>query len=359
MTSPARIGLAALVAVALALFGAWWPGGAPDRAALIALSTTLEAHVVARWRADGLRRADGCAYTVDLGHLLLHAARAGDRALYDAVAPGVRALVRDDPSDPYTRGFVPWRRCVDRPDDASGTTEALRVAKALWTGAARFALPDDRALALRVLDGYGRHAAVEYGVWMVRNYFAFETRAFANDSYLVDYDPDFVAAVARETGDPALAALADRSARLVEQATAPSGLIHTLVQPDVATLLPEAPIPVFSPNDVIQVNNACTVAEVSVATAPRAARGVYVFARRQGRDLRRAYLGRSGVAVDETRAEVTAWSCLARLAAALGEADRVTPRAVRHWRWLANDPDADPYAVADALLALDVLLADR
>ncbi|MCB9544240.1 MAG: hypothetical protein H6703_17565, partial [Myxococcales bacterium] len=125
-----------------------------------------------------------------------------------------------------------------------------------------------------------------------------------------------------------------------------------------ATLLPEAPIPVFSPNDVIQVNNACTVAELSVHTAPAAARGVLTFARAQGRDLRRAYLGRSGIAVDQTRAEVTAWSCLARLATALGGDDRVVTRAARHWRWLADDPRADPYAVADALLAIDAVLGD-
>lgn len=356
-----RVALAALLGLIAFIAARRWPPAEVDRAELAAIGARLESQLVDRWRRDGLRRADGCTYTVDVGHLLLHAALSGDRALYDAVAPATRALVRDEASDPYTRGFVPWRRCVGRVDDASGTTEALRVAKALWRGGQRFAIEGDRTLARVVLDGYGRHAAVEYGVWMVRNYFGFETRAFANDSYLVDYDPDFIAELAREAGDAALAELAGRSAWLVEQARAPSGLLHTLVQPDIATLMPEAPVPVFSPNDVIQVNNACTVAEVSAQTAPAAARGVLDFAQRQRGDLRRAYFGRTGLAVDATRAEVTAWSCLVRLATGLGDVSanrRMRARALRHWRWLANDPAADAYAVADALLAIDMVLAD-
>jgi hypothetical protein len=67
------------------------------------------------------------------------------------------------------------------------------------------------------------------------------------------------------------------------------------------------------------------------------------------------------LAVDATRAEVTAWSCLVRLATGLGDrraSRRMRAQALRHWRWLANDPAADAYAVADALLAIDMVLAD-
>ncbi len=254
---------------------------------------------------------------------------------------------------------MPWRQCLDRADDASGTTEGLRVAEALWRGAAAFELTDDRALALLALDGYGRHAAVDQGVWMVRNYFGLGTRAFANDSYLVDYDPDFVAEVAAETGDAALAELARRSAALIEAARAPSGLIHTLVQPDVATLMPDAPVPIFSPNDIIQLNNACTVAAVSVRTAPRAARGVLMFALRRRHHLRRSYFGRSGSPVDQTRADSTTWSCLVRLAARLGDARAVAAfagPAIDGWRWVLDDETPRPYATTEALLAIDALL---
>lgn len=359
-TTESRLAAGAALAFAGLLAGALlWPQPAVDRGELSALRGALETRAARLWRGDGLVRPDGCVYTVDVGHLLIYAAARGDRALYDRVRPVARGLVRDDRSDPYTRGFVPWRRCGDDPPDASGTTEALRVARGLWRGGARFDLADDRALARVVLDGYARHAAEEYGVWMVRNYFAFQTRAFANDSYLVDYDPDFVAEVARATGDAGLATLARRSAALVEAAVAPSGLIHTLVQPDVATLLPRAPVPIFSPNDVIQVNNACVVAETVVESAPAAARAVLDFALARGRGLRRAYYGRTGEPVDSTPADSTAWSCLARLATRLGDpgAQRAfVPMAAWGWRWLVRDEVRRPYSTIEALLALGVVL---
>lgn len=323
----------------------------------------LEARSAALWQQDGLRRPDGCVYTVDVGHLLMHAAESGDRALYDRVRPVARGLVHDRADDPYTRGFVPWRRCADAAPDASGTTEALRVARGLWRGGARFERADDRALARVILDGYGRHATEEFGVWMVRNYFNLQTRAFANDSYLVDYDPDLIAEVARETGDATLSDLAARSTAVVRSAVAPTGLIHTLVQPDVATIMPRAPVPVFSPNDIIQVNNACVVAETVVHQAPEVARGLLRFALDRGEGLRRAYYGRTGEPVDETTADSTAWSCLLRLAARLeaagagerGAVDALLPTATWAWHWLAHDDEDRPYSTMEALLALDAL----
>jgi len=344
----------------LAGVAAWrlWPASAPDLTDVRAIGAALDARAVQLWHQTGLRRPDGCVYTVDVGHLATHAALRRDRTLYDALGPTLRGLVRDDPSDPYTRGFVPWRRCLDQPDDASGTTEALRVAEALWRGGAAFDLADDQARARVVLDGYARHATVDQRVWMVRNYFDFGTRAFANDSYLVDYDPDFVAEVAAETGDADLAELARRSARLIDDARAPSGLIHTLVQPDVATLMPDAPIPIFSPNDIIQLNNACTVAAVAAHTAPVAAGRVLAFAMRRRRDLRRAYFGLTGQPVDGTAADSTTWSCLVRLAARLGDDGAVAAfagPAIHGWRWVLDDPTPRPYATTEALLAVDAL----
>jgi len=351
---------AAALVVALAAPGPTTP---PDD--LATLRPALEQRAEALWRGDGLRRPDGCVYTVDIGHLLMHAANRGDRALYGRLRPIARGLVRDLRDDPYTRGFVPWRSCLDREADASGTTEALRVARGLWRGGGRFGLPDDRSLARVIIEGYARHAAEEYGVWMVRNYFNFQTRAFANDSYLVDYDPDLIAEMARETGDGVLVELARRSTAVVEAAVAPSGLIHTLVQPDVATIMPRAPVPIFSPNDIIQLNNACVVAEAVVHSAPAVARGVLRFALARGEGLVRAYYGRTGEPVDATPADSTAFSCLVRLAARLdaagagieGAVDALLPAAAWGWRWLARDPVDRPYSTMEALLALDALEA--
>ena len=114
-----------------------WPGPEATREALIALHGEVRGRVL----AGDFARANGFAYAVDVGELLKVAARLEDREMYAALRDfAVRRLIVDDPDDPYTRGFVLWRRSpvpVDSEDapDASGTTEALRVSEGLWEGA--------------------------------------------------------------------------------------------------------------------------------------------------------------------------------------------------------------------------------
>jgi len=157
-------------------------------------------------------------------------------------------------------------------------------------------------------------------------------------------------------------ALAERSYALVESAFVPFGLFHTLVQPDVKTIMPDAPVMVFSPNDVIQINNACAVAgTITTGRAPMA-HALVNFARDQGADLKRAYYGRDGQPVDSTPADSTAWSCLVRVAAQLGSEaamDDFLTMAFPHWVWLANDGEPRPFALLEALLALDAVLSRR
>ncbi len=314
------------------------------------------------WVATGtLGRDDGAVYAVDLAQLMEHAARVGDIGLYLSLLRSGRAhLVIDRADDPYTRGFVGWRHRAGEPVDASGTTEALRLARALWLGAERFSRPEDRDLAVMILRGYARHAATEHGVWLVRNYFNFGTRAFANDSFLVDYDPDLVGEVARQIGDDDLAEVARRSLDLLRRARTPSGLVYSMVQPDLRTLLPRLDLSVFSPNDVVQLNNACTVAESAVGGAPEIGRAVLDFAAAQSAPLRRYFTGRDGQVVGDAVAEITSLTCLARLAGCLGDVDlatRFTERAVWHWRTFAQGlqpPRA--YTASEVLLAIDVLL---
>ena len=50
--------------------------------------------------------------------------------------------------------------------------------------------------AAMILDGYSRHEFTDQGVWLIRNYFGYAQRNFASNSYLVDYDADFVRLVA-------------------------------------------------------------------------------------------------------------------------------------------------------------------
>ena len=135
----------------------------------------------------------------------------------------VKNLIRDRKDDPYTRGFVPWRYKQGEAPDASGTTEALRVAKGLWLRAAHvFNSTADADLARIVLGGYGAHAIVDQGIWMVRNYFVFQTRAFASNSFLVDYDPDLIREIADTTHNADLSKLADNCLKAVQLSVAPA-----------------------------------------------------------------------------------------------------------------------------------------
>lgn len=326
------------------------------------LHDSLLASLGERVRAGDLARGDGYVYGVDVGQGLIAAAQGGDRGLYEELASFVRAaFVLDRPDDPYSRGFVVWRvRAGDAPD-ASGTTEALRVAEGLWRGAQAFARAEDRDLALVVLDGYARHATVERGTWYVRNYFNLGTRAFATNSFMVDYAPDFVAEVARETGDAALADLAQRSYALIERARTPCGLLYDLVQPELGTLVPED-LEVFSPNDLVQVSNAATVAAEVARGRPSLAHGVLRFALARESGLRLLHLGRSGEAGSSAPPGLGAWAELVRIAARLGD-DAALVELLPRLEGAAEalDPSAQdfPWAASEALLALQAALARR
>jgi hypothetical protein len=347
--APRRAAAGALLA-ALAACGRPAP---PEEAPL------LEARLAERvrgWVAEGdLARADGYVYAVEVGELLAWAALAGDRGFYDALHAEALRFVRDDPSDPYTRGFVAWRRREGEPHDASGTTEALRIAEGLWHGAAAFDLPADRALALVILRGYARHAAELHGVWLVRNYFNLGTRAFATNSFLVDYAPDFLAEVAKAEGDAELADVARRSAALLGAARAPSGLLCDAVQPELATLT-EPELAIFSPNDVIQLANAGTAALMGARSRPEAAVGVLGFALERLPRLDAAYYGRTGEVALRRRPGAETWGILLRLALALEDGAafrRLWPRLAETVESFLEEP-SEPrlYTAAELLLAL-------
>ena len=319
--------------------------------------------------ANNLVRPDGFVYAVDVTQLMACTVDAGDGAGYLRLRElAVKHLVVDDPSDPFTRGFVLWRY---RPGDAgaardaSGTTEALRAARALWLGAKQFKRPEDRDMALRILSGYARHAGVDAGVWMVRNYFGFGTRSFATNSFLVDYDPDFVAEVARETGDADLKALAEKSLAAVRGALTPAGLLYDLIQPELKTMYPLLEsVVTFSPNDVVQVSNTCTVANTVAKGAPETAGRVLKFTtdRLAGGALRTYHYGRTGEAVNDTPPGVNEWSGLVRLAAALGDraaAGALLGPAVAAWDYVYNrapSKTADAYVASEALAAMTAVL---
>lgn len=320
---------------------------------------------------NNLARPDGFTYAIDVGQLLIYAARSGDRELYALLRRRAGAFLIDKPGDDFTRGFVAWRDKAGTPHDASGTTEALRMAQGLWEGAAAFDLPEDRSLARTILHGYARHAGVDQGVWLIRNYFNFETRGFATNSFLVDYDPDFAHLAGQADADADLLEIAERSYALIRQAATPSGLLYEIIQPEVLTLLPDLPRAVFSPNDVVQLSNSCTVAERCLGGAPEIGRAVLRFALARRQKLNTCYLGRSGAIADDrpTGAAKPAdaqqphpagpetYAALLRLAVRLNE-----PRAAREFLarllpqaeiFLHNPPEPRLYTAGEILLALE------
>jgi hypothetical protein len=275
-----------------------------------------------RWAAAGrFTRADGYEYAVDVAQLMACMADAGEQNSYAALAARARAefVVDDERSDPETAGS-----CSGGTASATRPTPAARPRRCGWPrrcgrGRRASTAADDRLLALKILAGYARHAAVEGGVWLIRNYFGFGKRHFATNSFLVDYDPDFVQAVAGETGDANLAEVARRSYEVVRRAVTPAGLVYDVIQPELKTMFPLLDVTTFSPNDVIQLGNAAGVARTVARGAPGVARGVLRFAADRLDTLRMYHYGRGGEAVNDEPPGINEYSTLARLAAALGD----------------------------------------
>ena len=314
------------------------------------------------WIAAGdLARPNGYVYAVDLGQLLLYFANQDDLENYTSVRKlAMRNLILDDPSDPYTQGFVGWRYSPTEALDASSTSEGLLVAKALWRGFQQFYDPVDEELSLLILEGYAKHAFVDQEIWLIRNYFNLKTRSFAPNSYLVNYDPDFVQEVAESINNSDLAELAQNSNDLIRQGQAPSGLLHTMVLPEVKILYPDSDIVVFSPNDIIQFSNACAIAEKVIKNDPELARQTLGFAESKLDTLMTYYYGQTGNPVTEEPARLSEWSCLVRVAAKLNEpalTEHFIERALPFWKSFDEQP-GEPrlYQTGQILLAIDAVV---
>jgi hypothetical protein len=321
-----------------------------------------------------LARADGYIYAVDINQLATFAALAGQRELYDPLRAIILSeLLIDDKDEDYTRGFVAWRyKARDDagnpvPRDASGSTEALRAAEALWRGSEAFDdRRDDRDTALRILQGYARHATTEthrgQDIWFIRNYYNLQTKAWATNSFLIDYDPDFVAFAAEQSGDEVLAEVARQSEALFKKAVAPTGLLREMVQPEVLTLM-GIEHAIFAPNNLEQLSNSAAEAERSVATNKPLAVGVLRFALQHADNLRLNY----NVETGEPRGPgvgAETYAPLLRLAHKLDDRDAVEtflPKLLHHTERFLDDPNARDrlYLLGEALLALELVMEQR
>jgi hypothetical protein len=366
-----RIGICAAIGSAVGS-ASNWIGAQPAQPADIELllpkfkSIRQRLHVRARALTDvrKLVRSNGFIYTIDVAQLLIYFAQAGELESYTALgAHAEKNLVCDNPQHPFLKGFVPWRWKQGEAPDASGTTEALRLARGLWLGAKAFNRAADAELALKILDGYGRHGTIDQGIWIIRNYYGFNTHSFASNSFLVDYDPDFIDEVASDRNDKTLAKLAADSYGVIKSAVAPSGLLYDIIQPEVATLYPELNLAAFSPNDVIQLSNCCTAAVAVAHGRPEIARKVLALGLNRLDDLRAYYFGRTGQPYNGKVASVNDYSILARLAMRLGaetSAATIAERAMNDWLWCADRADSiEFFTLTEVLLAMQALEGGR
>jgi hypothetical protein len=263
-----------LATAALVLVSAW---GAPAQSqpavpeAPVVSAVTHEI-AVARIReklaggTDRLLRPDGYIYGVDVGQGMIELAKAGDRDGYRKLrALAVGQFVQFDRQNPYIDGFVAWRIKPGQKPDASGTAEALRIAEGLLAGATGFGEREDARIASQVLSGYARHGYVDQGLWFVRNYFNFGTRAFSPNSYIVNYDLDLVSRWKAPEG----AELAKNVRTLLLVASRPNGLMNEIIQPEVATAIPLPYLRTFAPDGVHSIANSCMVLERALSLPER------------------------------------------------------------------------------------------
>jgi len=281
-----------------------------------------------RWLRDhGTARKDGrSTYALDLAPLLLYAAQREDKELYLKVLPGAQPLILTEQAGAYTAGFVLWRRVKDLAPEISGATEAIWMARALAAGAQAFQRPADRGLALKILDGYARHAFELQNVWLVRKYYSFAGSAFTSLSTPASYHADFLDAFEKDGAKGDWVGLAERSYAVIERTRAPSGLLNPVIQPEVGAGFPEMGLETYAPSGVASLEDSCLGAEGVARGAPAVGNAVLDFIldgdhRRRGGKLWSYYDARSGDPIGDKSLSGTGYGCLARLAVALQRHD--------------------------------------
>lgn len=268
-----------------------------------------------------MARTDGYAYGMDVGQALTELAHAGRREPYEKLRQlALDRLVYRSSDNPWADGFVVWRTRAGARPDASGTAEALRLAEGLRAGARRLGFTADMDASRDILRAYLKHAYVDRGIWLVRNYFNFDTRSFASNSYLFGYDADLLRDAAAE--DPAFAEAAGQTAKMIKRLATREGFLEEILQPEILTAFPVGVAPAFSPNGVRSVLNSCTVLERATAVAPEQGRRLLArineeLDRQQAAGARAPRLPlywQFDRPLDKPVAGVAVYGCLARLA---------------------------------------------
>ena len=368
--TPLRVLLVLLLvpALGMAVYKALPDAPPIEPADVAAAKQALRDEALRMVEAGALARPDGQVYAVDICQLATFAALSRDRELFDPLRRVIldRLLIDRGDGDEAT-GMVAWGYREGQPLDASGTTETLRAAEALWRGNRAFgpAYAADVGTIRLMLDAYARHQGTDRGVWMIRNYFNLGTHTYSTNSFLIDYDPDLLAELAAAFDDPRLDELARRSAELIEYALTDAGLLHQNIRPEVATIqvVPDGKPPGFySIDGVEQLSNVLATAERCVTTNPDVARGVLTFAQERIGDLHQHYeadTGKAAYGVYGPRASTETWAPLVRLSVKL-DALATAETSLRHLVHLtgdypkraAEDFDVKLWAIGETLLAL-------
>lgn len=340
------------------------PARAPQAAAPLREAANALDGAVRAWLREGPARRDGFTYGMDVAPLLLYAAERRDEALATLLrGPALDLIVSGEAA---TDGFVLWRQKKGVAPEVSGATEGIAMARAFWSAAGAFRHPDDRALALRLVSGYARHAEQLHGTWLIRKYYAFGTGHYAPMSVLASYQADFAREV--EAALPGVRGLAERSYETVRRAAGPSRLLLPLIQPAVGIDFPRLNVHRYAPNDVVPLEDSCLAAEGARTGLPQVAQRVLAFAGEQSHPdgdgrLHGYYDRRAGKAIDGPLLSSTGYACLGQLAARLGDrsaAARLAPTLAADMAALAAAPethDAPLYAAGPLLRAALALRA--
>jgi hypothetical protein len=212
--------------------------------------------------------------------------------------------------------------------EISGASEALWMARALMAGADKFNRPADRAQALKILDGYARHAFELQFVWLVRKYYSFAGSSFASLATPASYHADFLASLEKSGAKGAWVGMAERSYAAIERTRARSGLLHPVIQPEIGAGFEGMGLETYAPNGVTPLEDACLGAEGVAQGAPRVGNSVLDFIldgdhRRRSGKLWAYYDAASGEPVGDKSLSGPGYACLARLAVALERNDAV------------------------------------
>jgi hypothetical protein len=348
------------ILIALCVLAAW-PAAAQQApefpsAELRAASKSLDAAVHA-WLGNGsAARRDGYVYGMDVAPLMLYAARARDEALYRKLLPAAQGLIVSG-TDAGTNGYVLWRARAGQAPEVTGATEALWMARALWTGAGAFGRESDRTAAAQILAGYARHAQ-EAGGWRVRRYFSFASRSFADLSMLSNYDADFLVETEGKVASAPWSGYGRRIYAMLDQAVSPAGLAYPVIQPADPAVYPGLKVNAYAPNGALVLEDACAGAEGALRGRPELARNVLKFTEHyERRDetgrLYAYYRHADGKPLGKRPLSSIGYACLARVAAALNDRARLADLDMvlrGDMRVLAQQPGETPLMLAGPLL---------